>query len=215
MIVTDVDSKSAAERIGRTVQKNLVPKTKLMAADPYLHHIPLYVTYKDGFAKLDGEEEKPKDTTKSDAKHKLLLKGKDTFGEKGVKLTGGEGEYTLEILPVRKEFRGKFRASKVTAPTLEALSAKLDEAIDKVSQFLDSADRTAAVHIDPSILGITSDELEELDEDERLEELANLLDQAADLLMQTAKAFSKELGSSKGDVTSAAKAVVQVSRKVR
>lgn len=76
-----------------------------------------------------------------------------------------------------------------------------------------SYDRTAA--IDPSILGITPDELEELDEDERKEKLETLLNQASDLLTQIGKAFGKDLGSAKGDVTSAARSVAQVARKVR
>lgn len=78
-----------------------------------------------------------------------------------------------------------------------------------------SYDRTAAAHIDPSILGITPDELEEMDEDDRKEKLETLLHQASDLLTQISKAFGKDLGSAKGDVTSAARAVSQVARKVR
>lgn len=78
-----------------------------------------------------------------------------------------------------------------------------------------SYDRTAAANIDPSILGLTADELEEMDEDERKEKLETLLNQASDLLTQIGKAFGKDLGSSKGDVTSAARAVAQVARKVR
>lgn len=78
-----------------------------------------------------------------------------------------------------------------------------------------SYDRTAAASIDPSILGITPSELEEMDEDERKERLEALLNQAADLLTQIGKAFGKDLGGAKGDVSSAARAVAQVARKVR
>jgi hypothetical protein len=126
-------SKSSAERAGKVAQANLISKTILTASDPYLHQLDLYVTYQDGWVKLEGILEKPKNTEKADLKHKILLAGKAVFGERGIKISGGEGNYTLELLPVRKELRGKVRPAKVSAETLEGIQELLDKAIKGVS----------------------------------------------------------------------------------
>ena len=125
-----------AERVARSAHKGLVGKRSLTAADPFLHHRTLYVAYPGGYIKVEGPPEKARDTEKSDKKYKILFKGKDVFGSQGVKLSGSEGSYTLELLPARKEFRGKFRATKITVATLEEVEKKLDEAIDKVAVLL-------------------------------------------------------------------------------
>lgn len=133
MLQTDEHS---AERVARRAHGGLVGKKSLTAADPYLHHLTLYVAHPGGYIKVEGPPEKARDTEKSDKKYKILSKGKHTFGSQGIKLSGSEGSYTLEILPALKEFRGKFRAAKFTAPTLDEIEQKLDEAIDKVSVLL-------------------------------------------------------------------------------
>lgn len=126
----------AARRVAAQAHKKLVGKRSLTASDPFLHHMPLYVAYPGGYVKAAGLPEKKRETSKADAKHRILRKGKDTFGARGVKLTGSEGAYRLEIRPARKEFRGKFGATAVTAPTLDEIEKKLDGAIEKVEALL-------------------------------------------------------------------------------
>lgn len=127
---------NTARRVAERAHKKLIGKPSLTAADPFLHHIPLYVAYPGGYVKVAGLPEKVRETGKADAKHRIMLKGKDVFGPRGVKLRGSEGDYRLELLPTRREFRDKFRAATVTAPTLEEIESKLDEAINKVSTLL-------------------------------------------------------------------------------
>jgi len=129
-------SESIAQKVVAKAQADLIPKTKLTASDPYLHQLELYVSYPGGFVQAGGLAEKKRETGKADLKHKILLRGQEVFGKAGIRLSGGEGAYVLKVLPARREFRGKFPAAQVTAPTLEALSELLEKAIAKVQPLL-------------------------------------------------------------------------------
>lgn len=131
--VKDADT---AVKIAARAHKDLVSKTKLTAADQHFHHRKLYVSYPDGVVEHDGLPEAKRNTEKADLKYKILLKGEETFGKRGVKLTGAEGAYKLAILPVRKELRGKFSGGAFSAATLQELDQKLDDAIGKVQHLL-------------------------------------------------------------------------------
>jgi hypothetical protein len=65
---------------------------------------------------------------------------------------------------------------------------------------------------DASILGIDSETLAEMDEEERKAFLADSLNQAADLLQVLTKVFAKDLGGSKADVSKAALTLINVAR---
>lgn len=131
-----VRDKATAEKVVTKAQADLIPKSKLEASDPYLHQLELYVSYPGGFVQASGLVEKKRDTGKADAKRQILLRGQEVFGKAGIRLSGSEGAYVLRIVPARKEFRGKFRPSEVTAPTLEKLSELLETAISKVQALL-------------------------------------------------------------------------------
>jgi len=69
---------------------------------------------------------------------------------------------------------------------------------------------------DPSILGITSEELAEMDEEERREALWDSLNRAADIAQHTADAFKADLPSSeRGQVLQAFRILRDVARKTR
>lgn len=65
---------------------------------------------------------------------------------------------------------------------------------------------------DGSVLPL--DDLDDMDEDERKEQLVDGLNRAADLLQALAEAFKGDLGSAHRDVAQAAKTIIQVSRRV-
>lgn len=73
--------------------------------------------------------------------------------------------------------------------------------------------RHLAATWDRSVLPISSADLEEMDEEERKMRMVDELNRAADLLQALASAFAKDLGSNYGDVTQAAKELVQIARK--
>jgi hypothetical protein len=131
----DMDEEEA-ESIGLRVQRNLVGKKSLTAADPYLAPLRLFVVFNGGYIELPGEAEKARDTTTSDLKHKILFHGQEVFGKQGCQLDGHEGAYRLKILPSRREFRGKFPAAEVRAATLDEIWANLSKAIEQVSHLL-------------------------------------------------------------------------------
>lgn len=68
---------------------------------------------------------------------------------------------------------------------------------------------------DHSILPLTKEDLEEMDEEERQKRLVDELDRAADLLQALVQAFPKDLGQSRNDVAQAAKTVIQAARRIR
>ena len=47
-------SSDAAENVARRAHKNLVAKRSLTAAEPYLHHLKLYVAYPGGYVTHPG-----------------------------------------------------------------------------------------------------------------------------------------------------------------
>jgi hypothetical protein len=134
-VLKTVDERTAA-LVAAKAHKGLIGKRSLTASDPFFHHKTLYVAYPGGHIKVEGPPEKARETKKADLKHHILRKAKGTFGARGAKLSGAEGAYAIQVLPVRKEFRGKFSAALFRAPTLEGIEQKLDEAIEKVQVFL-------------------------------------------------------------------------------
>ena len=131
-----VVDRETADKIANRAHKDLLPKTRLTASDQYLHHRKLYVSYPGGSIEREGVPEKQRSTEKSDLKRQVLRKGEDTFGPRGIRLSGSEGAYKLTLLPVRKEFRGRFPTAQVSAATLEELDRLLDVAIAKVEPLL-------------------------------------------------------------------------------
>lgn len=121
-----------ARQVARRAHKNLVGKRSLTASDPFLHHLTLYVAYPGGYVKVDGPPEKARDSEKLDAKYRITQKGKETFGARGVSLSGSEGKYMLVLTPTVKSLRGSKRV-QLLAPTLEELEQKLDDVIEDIN----------------------------------------------------------------------------------
>ena len=131
-----VSNAATASKIAKRAHHDLVSKAKLTSSDHFFHHRKLYVSYPGGYVEQDGLAETKRDTGRADLKRKILSKGEAVFGSHGVKLSGSDGAYKLAILPVRKEFRGKFSMTNVSASTLVELDQMLDKAINKVKGFL-------------------------------------------------------------------------------
>lgn len=129
-------SKADAIKQGKVVQGSLTGVRSLKAADPHLHHRPLYVEYSGGFVKIEGLPKRAKDTSTRDAKAKILRVGRGFFGSSGVSLTGSEGKYTVMVRPVLKEHRGKFSATRITATSLSEALTKLQTMIEAARRLI-------------------------------------------------------------------------------
>jgi hypothetical protein len=133
LIQVDAKGKNEAAAKGKRVQKNLAGKRSLRASDPYLHHIPLYVVFNEGWVALPGIPEKAKKDGPSlaDLKFDIVRTSKDFFGSRSSSLSGKAGAYTLNIAPAKREHKGVFRPFRISG-SLPEIQVKLDEAIEKV-----------------------------------------------------------------------------------
>jgi len=129
LVEVNATTAQQAATLGERVRRNLVSKRALTAADPFLHDLPLFVSYRGGVVKLEPPAAEPKGETLADRKHRIVRKAKNVFGESGTQLTGGAGDYRLLVKPALKEWRGVFTQTTVRAPTLDELDAKLDDVI--------------------------------------------------------------------------------------
>lgn len=130
MLETDASSESDARAIGHRAQKNLVPKKALTSSDPYLIHMPLYVTWKGGFVEIEGEPDLPRNVDKLNAKHQIIVLAKRYFGALGVRLEGREGAYVLKLTPRLKALQERgLRPIKLQAETLEGILSQLKDTL--------------------------------------------------------------------------------------
>jgi len=123
-----------AESVSKQGFKALKGKRMVDAATPHLHNLRLIVAYPGGSIVSDPPQAPEPKQKVSDQKYKLLQKAKAVFGEKGAKLSGGEGNYTLWIGPGKKSLVGRFSPGTVSRPTLEQIEAALDSAIAQVTK---------------------------------------------------------------------------------
>lgn len=134
--------KASAQRLGLSIQKNLLTKNHLHSSDPYLYQLPLFVRFQGGWVKLDGlvpkEKAPPTVPARNHLKDQIKQKGEQVFGAGSIGITGKEGAYRLIIKPKLAVHRGVFRETTVGSATLEDLSLKLDQAIQRIQAFLAS-----------------------------------------------------------------------------
>lgn len=74
--------------------------------------------------------------------------------------------------------------------------------------------KTTRTPIDASVLGMTASELAGMDQEERAERLAMLLNQAADLAIAIAASFADDLGPGTKTVAAAGKELAYIARRV-
>lgn len=140
-VQVDAPNKAAAERLGRTIQKNLLPKKSLTSADPYLYELPLFVRFDGGFVEVPGIAPTARKTPglgdgTADQKHRVKLTGEAFFGAGSISIAGTDGAYTLRVIPKLKVHQGLFKHTEVGGATIAELSEKLNGAISKVEAFL-------------------------------------------------------------------------------
>ena len=132
--------KATAQRQGLSLQRNLLAKKGLHSSVPYLHELPLFVRFQDGWVKLEGlapkEKAAPSGPSLNDQKHQISQQGELVFGAGSIRITGGDGAYRLTITPKLKIHQGVFRETSVAAPTLAELGQKLAQAIQKIQALL-------------------------------------------------------------------------------
>jgi len=134
-IHVDANSKSQAKKLGERVQRNLVPQSKLHSSNQLLHYLPLYVIFGEEYIKMDGLERKtPNASPARDQKRKIMLKGKEVFGAKGVSLSGRVGLYKLRIMPALKKWRGRFSPFEIRATDLFKLEEELDKVLKRLEE---------------------------------------------------------------------------------
>jgi hypothetical protein len=130
LIIAEVSSKGAAQKIGTRIQKNLVSKKKLTSRHPYLDEYPMYIGFGNDWVMLPPVPKKVKTGPSiADLKRQLLRKGYRTFGRKGVVLKGKEGRYELRLWPALKTLVGKFKPKRIVRNTLSELDDALDAEI--------------------------------------------------------------------------------------
>jgi len=137
-LISDAQTKAEAEAIGRKAQTHLTPPSKLTAADPYVHTLPLFVIYGRRWVKLEAPQKKrtgPKPASVTEVKAALAREGNAVFGAGAVSITGKAGAYQLRIEPRKVALRRAFRPVTVSGD-LDKLESKLREAIKTAQAFL-------------------------------------------------------------------------------
>ena len=134
-----------AVQLGEQLRKALLPQSKVPAAEPLLHDLPLMVVYRgmpaDGWVRIDPPNPKPATTratpglTLADLKRGIVERGDDAFGAGSTRITGSaEKGYTLTIRPTRKVLARLFRAGSTRAQTVLGLEPLLAQAIAQVPE---------------------------------------------------------------------------------
>jgi hypothetical protein len=74
-------------------------------------------------------------------------------------------------------------------------------------------DRRTAQYWDSSSLGLDPDDVEAMDDDERVEAAVDSLNRAADLLQAAVKAFEPQYGGDAREIEQVARKLIQIARK--